>query len=296
MPVSRRSTNPSRAWRLTLRFALPAYVLAAAYLLVVGESGLVALLTANGLYLAVMVWLTTRVTDSITNGSIRTGRARPATWWQLGVVTVIVLVTAIGPSSVPIWSDVVGWFHDLGESFLPVRWFGGPGNAIANPIQYFVAPLVLLLALGARARCLGLGRGHRVWRVSVLWLALPAAVSLGLVVMGAVGPQTVARRFIANAFQNGFFEEFLFRGALQTRLSKVMSEPWAWMVQALVFGLWHVRANTQMMDGNVAAGLAVCIVSQFVTGLAFGHVFRTTRNLIAPSVAHVATNVLGQSF
>ncbi len=296
MSVRRRVTKPSPYWRLAVRFALPAYVLAVAYLLAVGEAGLVALLAANGLYLALMSWLTARVTDTVSSDRRRTEGGRSIVRWQLGVVALFVLITAIGSSSVPVWSDVVGWAHGVGESFLPVRWFGGPGNAVANPVQYFVAPLLLLLALGARPRGLGLGPGHRAWRVSLLWSALPLAVSLGLVVMGAVGPQAMARRFIANTFQNGFFEEFLFRGALQSRLSRLMSEPRAWMVQALVFGLWHLRANTEMMDGSLAAGLAVCIVSQFVTGLAFGYVFRRTRNLIAPSVAHVATNVLGQSF
>jgi membrane protease YdiL (CAAX protease family) len=50
------------------------------------------------------------------------------------------------------------------------------------------------------------------------------------------------------------------------------------------------------MDGNVLAGLAVCIVMQTVLGFVFGYVFHRTRNLVAPSLVHVASNVLGQMF
>jgi membrane protease YdiL (CAAX protease family) len=75
----------------------------------------------------------------------------------------------------------------------------------------------------------------------------------------------------------------------------VLNPTWALAVQALIFGLWHLSANTQMMDGNVLAGLAVCTLVQIVSGLVYGLVFLRTRNLLAPSVAHVLMNAFGQT-
>jgi hypothetical protein len=63
MPVPWRRTKPSRAWRLTLSFALPAYVLATSYLLVAGEAGLVALLAANGRVGTVVLSPSVRILD-----------------------------------------------------------------------------------------------------------------------------------------------------------------------------------------------------------------------------------------
>jgi len=100
---------------------------------------------------------------------------------------------------------------------------------------------------------------------------------------------------VGNALQNGFFEEFLFRGALQTRLNKFVQPGWALAIQALAFGVWHFNANAGIAPGDPFAALAVCIVSQAVSGLAYGIVFLRTRNLVAPSVAHVVMNAVGRT-
>jgi membrane protease YdiL (CAAX protease family) len=287
-------------WRPLILVGAVLYAVAAAYLLATGHGSTVLWLSANGAYLVAMMWVTARVTRP---GPAPVERRAPAptdssgrrAWAQLAVVLVVVLLTSFAPGSVPGWSALVGWFHRLGDATLPAFWFGGPGNAVANPFQYFVAPLALLLLLGARLPQLGLGRGHRVRPATQAWLAVPVVVLGGMIAVGAVSGQLIARRVIANAFQNGFFEEFLFRGALQTRLQRFLSVPAALGVQALGFGLWHLRANTAAMGGDVAAGLALCVVSQAVAGLAFGYLFLRTHNLVVPSIAHVAMNVLGQS-
>jgi membrane protease YdiL (CAAX protease family) len=126
-------------------------------------------------------------------------------------------------------------------------------------------------------------------------LALPAGLLLVLLVLGQATIQLAVRRFLSNALQNGFFEEFLFRGALQTRLGYVMGPASALVSQALLFGLWHLGGNVEMVGGNWAGGLAVCVLSQGVSGLIFGLVFQRTRNLLAPACAHIGMNVLGQT-
>jgi len=127
-------------------------------------------------------------------------------------------------------------------------------------------------------------------------LLLPLLVWIVLIAMGQLPLQTLARRLIGNALQNGFFEEFLFRGALQSRLSTVIAPGWALVVQALLFGLWHVEANLRMFSGDWLGALAWCIVLQAVMGLFFGLLLQQTRSLIAPAVAHVISNAIGQTF
>jgi membrane protease YdiL (CAAX protease family) len=284
------------AWRPILMISAPVFLIAYVYLLFLGEWQSVALMLGNTLFLALLVWLTARVTRPMPPEADVARHTPGRAWAQLAVLAAVILITWVGADRVPLWSNMVAWLRSLGEAVLPVEWFGGPGNAVANPVQYFVIPLLLLLALGARPGELGLGRGHRVWRATLVWLIGPGLVLLWPAAVGALPAPVFIRRVIGNFFQNGFFEEFLFRGALLTRLRLFLTPPWALIIQALVFGLWHLRGNTAQFGGNVLGGLAWCIVSQGVIGLAFGYVFQRTRNLVAPTVAHVMTNIMGQSF
>jgi membrane protease YdiL (CAAX protease family) len=284
-------------WRTILWIVLPIYLLANFYLFAIGTSiTMLVLPFAYAVYLIILTWLTVRVTNPMPEDEAQSTQKKSMIWAQIGVLGIIILLTGFRSENIPLWSGMVDWFFNLGESLLPAEWFGGPGNAVANPVQYFVIPFLLLLLLGAKPAELGFGRGNKVWKACLVWIALPAVIFSVLLASGMLPAQTLLRRIIGNTFQNGFFEEFLFRGALQTRLRNVISTPWALTLQAFLFGLWHLRANAQMMDGNVLAALAFCITSQTVAGFVFGFVYHRTRNLLAPSVAHVITNVLGQSF
>lgn len=285
----------NRDWRSILFIFLPVYLAANLYLLLRGQTTYVFLLLGMAVLLGLLSWLTTRLTRPTPVERVEAGGNKVLLWAQLGILAVVMVLTGLNASGVPLWSGMVAWLRRLGESALPVEWFGGPGNAVANPVQYFVIPFILLLLLGAKPAALGLGKGNKVWRVCLIWLALPLVIWVVLLATGSLGAQALVRRIISNSFQNGFFEEFLFRGALQTRLRRLVSAPWALVLQALVFGLWHLRANIEGFGGELWAGLAACIVSQGLYGLAFGYLFQRTRNLIAPSVAHVAVNVMGQT-
>lgn len=92
---------------------------------------------------------------------------------------------------------------------------------------------------------------------------------------------------------NGFGEEFLFRGALQTRVRALLGPSWAIVIQALAFGIWHFGANYGSLGmTGVAAATAYCVVKSATFGLAFGIIFQRTRNLLACSMIHVVTNSL----
>ena len=201
---------------------------------------------------------------------------------HVGSFNGLLLATAI----VLIWSSLVLALGQLGNSLF------GNSNYVANPVLYFVIPVIVLLILGARFTSLGFGRGHRVVRVALIWCSLPILICLYQIVGGGVPARTMLNRFISNAFNNGFFEEFLFRGALQTRLRALLTPAWAWVLQALAFGVWHVGLGSRTM-GDLATGLASTILLQATMGLCFGVMFARSRNLLVPSIFHILVNSMG---
>lgn len=223
--------------------------------------------------------------------------------WQLAALGAVVLVTGYGglrfhevvaTPPVPLWSNLSDLFAHAGRTALPEWLVGHPANAGRNFGQYVVVPLVVLLALGGRPGGLGLDRGHRSMRVALLWCAIPIGVLGWQLATGGLAPAALVRRLGSHFFQNGFSEEFLFRGAVQTRLEPVLGRGWALLVQALAFGVWHVGAMT---DGAgavaVASGLAGTLLLQAVLGLGLGIVFLRTRSLVAPTLVHVFSNAIG---
>ncbi len=276
-----------------------AWLISALYLAATGRLAWLAFAGAAGAYQLLLAGLSARLARPTLEAPVTA--PAPAIWRsgvQLALMLLIIALTGLTSAGmrIPVWSAMVDGLNALGERTLPAAWVGGPGNAVANPVQYFVIPLILLLLLGERPAELGLGRGHRAWRVSALWSALPLLTWLALMSNGLLPQNVLERRLIGNSLQNGFFEEFMFRGALQTRLTRFMPPMGALALQAVLFGLWHLAGNTRMMGGDLLAGLAACLVSQAVSGLAYGLVFSRTRNLLAPSVAHVMMNAFGQTF
>jgi membrane protease YdiL (CAAX protease family) len=220
---------------------------------------------------------------------------RPRVWVQLGIVALFVTLTAwrglgfhdvVGPeATMPLWSPLVDTLQRAGD-----RWFGN-GNFVANPVLYVGIPLPLLLLAGARLRSLGFGAGHRTTRVLLLWSAVPLAVFGYALIAGVLAPGVLIARVISNTLNNGFFEEFLFRGALQTRLRGLVGPSSALILQALVFGVWHLGLGfTETGHVGLVPALASTVAHQAIIGLAFGILFERTRNLLAPSVAHVLIN------
>lgn len=223
---------------------------------------------------------------------------RPRLWLQIGLILLFIVLTAwnglgfhqiVAPDvSIPLWSPFVDWLQQLGD-----QWFGN-SNYVANPVTYVALPLLVLLLAGARLPALGFASGHRVGHVLLLWCAIPLIYFAYALLSGQIALGRLIARFISNFMQNGFFEEFLFRGALQTRLRRLWSPEWALVVQALLFGAWHLGLGYTNTDHTgLLPALASTIVNQAVIGLAFGVLFERTRNLLAPSVVHILANSVG---
>ena len=221
-----------------------------------------------------------------------TRRLRLQTAWLSAVVALTAWRGLAFHRVVPaaaLWDELAAAIAPIGERWLSPRWVGDTTNALVNPLVYVVVPLLGLCLLGARPRELGFGRGHRVVRVTFATGALPAIWVAG----NASGVQPVFGALLANTLQNGPCEEFLFRGALQTRLAARMPTAWAIGLQALVFGLWHLGAAAH---GDVPWALAAArtVLYQGTSGILFGIVLWRTRNLWAGSILHVLANSAAQ--
>lgn len=83
------------------------------------------------------------------------------------------------------------------------------------------------------------------------------------------------------------FQEFFFRGWLQSRLGAGLGSRWAVVVTSLAFTLWHFFPA---LEGTPTSSLplssATGIVSTFVSGLLWGFVYERTGNIVAPWLAH----------
>ena len=258
---------------------------------------------AFGLGVLVFCGFTVFITGEVDHQPAESQNTNPWLWIQLMIVLFFVALTGYGgfifnvkpgqPVNIPVWSPLANWFSQWEARFLGDFVDHSPALATANLARYVLIPLVFLLISGARLSELGFAKGHRVWPVITLWVSIPLILFITQIVSGATTLASLAKMFLGNFLRNGFSEEFLFRGALQTRLQYLMHSDWSLVIQALLFGIWHLGFDTQTMGGDVLQGLALGIASHSISGLAMGVIFQRTRNLIAPSIIHVVINMFG---
>jgi membrane protease YdiL (CAAX protease family) len=219
---------------------------------------------------------------------------------QVSVILITILVTGYQSCMwhgvfknvpIPIWSQLIGTFGQFGEKYLDPDIVGNGYVAVANPVQYFIMPFVLLILLGAKFHELGFKKGHRTWRVSAIWCFLPIIIIILYIFTGNLTISRLWKRLLGNLLQNGFGEEFLFRGALQTRLTKLVGSSWAIVIQSLIFGVWHLGVGFRETEGKgILAAIASSIICQGIAGLAFGFIFQRTHNLLGCTTFHVVSN------
>jgi membrane protease YdiL (CAAX protease family) len=197
---------------------------------------------------------------------------------QFAIVAVVVLFTGfIGAA----FNGVVRGVS-LPALFMRLGSFGIPQFAL-----YVGIPALALSAFGVHGRGVWVRLGDRGWiAAGATWVA-PFAIALAIGV--AQHPASLGRltwRIATNVFQNGFSEEFLFRGVLLTRLRFVMRDGWALFAQAIVFGMWHYGADMREAHGDLIYAIALMITSQASFGYAIGFLALRSRSLLFPSIAH----------
>ena len=189
------------------------------------------------------------------------------------------------------------------------------------PRNLLLAACLVLLArrLGRHPRALGLGAdsarngliagiGSVVLVALVLLVAVAFADHVGFV-QALLGDRRAELATGSLAFTvlvripigTVLFEEVLFRGlGLALRLERMQRIP-AVLVNSAVFGLWHVpptivglRLNDIDPGSTVGlASLAGAILATFLAGTIFAWLRLWTGSLLAPVIAHWATNALG---
>lgn len=152
---------------------------------------------------------------------------------------------------------------------------------------------------------LGLARG-RIVRGLAYGGAAVAVVAVVMVLVGAL-PATrnalddarvhvplVTMLFevlVAIPFGTVVLEELAFRGTLLGLLRRRLSVPWAVGVMSVLFGLWHVKGVLHDGSGGIAVGAVVgTVLATTVAGVGFGWLRVRSDSLVAPVLAHIATN------
>ncbi len=324
MPAMQTSTVASRwsriaaSYREPLRAAIqhPASwlfaaicLLCAGYLAAIGDWGLLLLAfgssVATGVFVLLTIPLTTPVPEAPWSAAAAatTPKARGWLWAQVGALLVFALLLfhwtlngqgLLPPSLqyIPLWTPFLEWTYCsvqfLVGAHMPAEF---PLNNVA-PVIMFLVPGAALLLLGARPGELGFARGYRSLRVAAVWSLVPVAIIVINLATGSMSPALLLPRTLQTTFNSGPFEEFFFRGALMTRLARLLGNGWGIVLSGVAFGLLHVAAETTSDSrGNLLTGTALAILLQGVGGVGFAIVFRRTCNLLASSIIHMISNV-----
>lgn len=225
--------------------------------------------------------------------------SRPALWGQVIFLGAIILLTGLGamhfhgvaPAGweyIPLWTPLENALERAGGLLF------GNDNWVRNPVLYMAIPGAVLLRWGVRPAELGMRRGYRSLAAAAPYLLVLGCLAIVKITRGEFRiVYLLPLAMLDNLLQNGLMEEFLFRGALQSRLGMLIGDGWSVIVSSLVFGAWHLGLTTGMLGGDYLAGLAMSIMSQATLGLLFGLIAMRTRSLIAPTVAHITVNLLG---
>ncbi len=150
------------------------------------------------------------------------------------------------------------------------------------------------LARATMAR--GLAYGGAVFALVVAVITLVALISA---TRGALHDSRVHvplatmlfRVLVAIPLGTVVLEELAFRGTLLGLLRRRLPVWWAVATIAVLFGLWHVKDVFHNASGGIAVGT---VLSTFafttVAGVGFGWLRVRSDSLLAPVLAHIATN------
>jgi uncharacterized protein len=213
---------------------------------------------------------------------------------------------------IPLSAGLVAW------SFLANL---GLGDLLYVPRNLALAAGLLLLARrwGLTAEELGLARRHlgpgTRWggaTVGVVALVIAAGVALADV-LGPVATLLADERaalsgtalawaaLVRIPLGTAVFEEVAFRGVLRAACRRVWSPVAATAWSSVTFGLWHVAPTVVALRLNdVAPGspaglgaIAGAVVTTTIAGVLFDQLRARSGSLLAPILAHWATNSLG---
>lgn len=181
--------------------------------------------------------------------------------------------------------------------------------------------LLLLVAWKAQLRPGELGLARAKVTSGLRWGAVAVAVvaavlTIGLLLGDAIGPlaglfdderanmgagAVATNALLRIPLGTVVFEEVAFRGVLLAAFARVCSTRSAMLWSAAVFGVWHIPPTMASLDVNGMSALTgsgvLAVVGGVVITAVGGWLFAWLRvrsgSLLAPMLAHVATNSLG---
>ncbi|MGW0035391.1 CPBP family intramembrane glutamic endopeptidase [Gordonia sp. NPDC003376] len=212
---------------------------------------------------------------------------------------------------------VVGIVAALLAVQLCIYVFGVPGSWLVLGVAVAVTIAVRLAGLswddlGLSTRTLG--RGIRWAVVIVVIVAVIAAVGVALPFTRDLFRNDAYSGLPAALFAAGVLiplhtvigEELLFRGALLGALLQVSSTRVALVVQALLFGAWHVGSSQGLTAGNdglraivgggafgAVVGVVLAVAVTAAAGVLLGWSRLRSGSLLAPVSLHWAANGMG---
>lgn len=147
----------------------------------------------------------------------------------------------------------------------------------------------------------GLVYGGAVFAVIALGLALVAVVPLTADLLQddrvlVDRPGMLFQVLVEIPLGTVLLEELAFRGTLLGLLRKRLSTRAAVLVSSGIFGLWHIAGVVNDSGGDTALGVAGAVVGTLVAttiaGIGFAWLRVRSDSLLAPMLAHLATNSL----
>jgi membrane protease YdiL (CAAX protease family) len=87
------------------------------------------------------------------------------------------------------------------------------------------------------------------------------------------------------------FQEFFFRGWMQSGLGKVLGEWWGLIIANVCFTLWHY-VSPIADAAPMPLGTVLGVGSTFVAGLAYGYGFMKSKTVVAPWLGHAISGIV----
>ena len=194
-------------------------------------------------------------------------------------VTFLHLLAANKVLALPGLESALAWVANLAPSL---------GSGLRNFFIFALAPGLLVIALGARRRELGLTRPAKG-----TYLATLAVTGLFLLSwawrMTHGGPSVpLLGLFLAhNLLSNGFSEEFQSKGLVLSHLRGLVATEWALVVMSLLVALLH-SADAVHDEPGVIGVLANGIALNVPMNYFLGRAALRTRSLFLPTAVHLA--------
>ena len=87
------------------------------------------------------------------------------------------------------------------------------------------------------------------------------------------------------------FQEFFFRGWLQSRVSSRLGKHWGLLISNLAFTAWHYLSPIVDLSEFPLRSWAG-LISTFLAGLAYGYAFQRSQSIIAPWLGHAISGII----